>query len=556
MKRTLALSVISVCSVVNAAAACIVAIDLGNIEYRKLETRAPRAAMLDKMMNQTPIRWSPWMVLTPFPGNEKGFLARPLPPEDELPKMSAGGAGPDLQAKYIGKQNREITWRKLSDEPDRAMSLKIYREDEMNLRGTGYLYCTATVDRPVSLPVTMGSDDGLRFWLNGKLLIDADVPRGLNVEDHRLTLDLKAGVNHLLAKVTQGAGGWDYQLITRTARVDPVLDAKLQYQLNIDFPTDEDEYYRIATVPVPLDVVLEVGGLDTLPDGRIAVCTRRGEVYLVEYADEDPPFEARFKLFASGLHEPLGVAARVEEGQLAVYCVQRPELTRLVDTNGDGRADLYDTFCDAWGVSGNYHEFAFGPKFDAEGNAWVTLNVGFCDALGKSIAPYRGWAVKVTPDRQMIPVCDGRVAQRHRLQRAGRLLLCRQPGRLCRNQQTLLDVAGFVSRPPGRPALAQGLAAGRPRTQAHAARGVVPLQEDGPIRRGLRDGHDRRQVRPVRWSVVRGRSVFGNRDARRAREGQRARWRLLSGRVLPLPAGSRSRREPAYVRQQRRHDRR
>lgn len=407
MNKLLSLSAVSVLCVANAAAAQV-AIDFGNIEYRKLETRgATESAMLDKLMNQTPVRWSPWMVLTPFVGNEKGFLARPLPPEDELPRMTAGGPGPDLNARYTGKQNREIGWQKLSDEPDRAMSLKIYKDDELNVRGTGYLYCTATVDRAVSLPVTMGSDDGLRFWLNGKLLIDADVPRGLNVEDHRLTLDLKPGVNHLLAKVTQGQGGWDFQLITRTARVDPILDAKLQYQLNADFPTDEDAYYRIATVPVPLDVVLEVGGLDTLPDGRIAVCTRRGDVYLVEYADEDPPFDARFRLFASGLHEPLGVAARTENGQLAIYCVQRPELTRLVDTNGDGRADLYDTFCDAWGVSGNYHEFAFGPKFDAEGNAWVTLNVGFCDALGKSIAPYRGWAVKVTPDRRMIPVCDG-----------------------------------------------------------------------------------------------------------------------------------------------------
>lgn len=409
MSKAFALSVMSVCSVVNVAAALAqTEIDFGNIQYEKLATRAAtEAAMLDKLANQTPIQWTPWMALTPFPGGEKGWLDRPQQPEEELGKMAAGGPGPDLSKKYTGKQGREIGWVKISDEPDRAISLKMYKDESLNLEGTGYLYCTATVAKAVSLPVTMGSDDGLRFWLNGKMLVDADVPRGLNVEDHRLTLDLKPGVNHLFAKVTQGKGGWDFQIITRTARIDPVLDAKLQYQLNNDFPSDEDEYYRAATIPVPLDVVLEVGGLDTLPDGRIAVCTRRGDIYTVSHADEDPPFDASFKLFASGLHEPLGVAGRMENGRLAIYSVQRPELTRMVDENGDGRADLYDTFCDAWGVSGNYHEFAFGPKFDAEGNAWVTLNVGFCDALGKSIAPYRGWAVKVTPDRKMIPVCDG-----------------------------------------------------------------------------------------------------------------------------------------------------
>ncbi|HUR28260.1 MAG TPA: ThuA domain-containing protein, partial [Planctomycetota bacterium] len=89
------------------------------------------------------------------------------------------------------------------------------------------------------------------------------------------------------------------------------------------------------------------------------------------------------------------------------YVVQRGELTRLVDADHDGKAERYETVCDAWGVSGNYHEFAFGPKFDAEGNAWVTLNVGFCGGLGKSTVPWRGFAVKITPSGELVPVCDG-----------------------------------------------------------------------------------------------------------------------------------------------------
>jgi hypothetical protein len=37
----------------------------------------------------------------------------------------------------------------------------------------------------------------------------------------------------------------------------------------------------------------------------------------------------------------------------------------------------------------------------------VTLNVGFCGGLGKAIAPYRGWAVKIAPDGRMTPHSDG-----------------------------------------------------------------------------------------------------------------------------------------------------
>ena len=41
--------------------------------------------------------------------------------------------------------------------------------------------------------------------------------------------------------------------------------------------------------------------------------------------------------------------------------MQRPELTRVKDTDGDGTADEYETVFDGFGMSGNYHEFAFGP---------------------------------------------------------------------------------------------------------------------------------------------------------------------------------------------------
>ncbi|TAH34693.1 MAG: hypothetical protein EYC70_15535 [Planctomycetota bacterium] len=189
--------------------------------------------------------------------------------------------------------------------------------------------------------------------------------------------------------------------------LDARFESWLQSRLDRDFPTPEGRHYRILTVPLPDDLVLEVGGVDLLPDGRPIVCTRRGELWIVHDAYAEPPLDARLTLFASGLHEPLGLVVRQEGGRTAVYCAQRPELTRLLDTDGDDRADVYECFCDAWGISGNYHEFAYGPKFDSEGNAWITLNVGFDGMTPLSEAPYRGWCVKITPAGDMIPVCSG-----------------------------------------------------------------------------------------------------------------------------------------------------
>lgn len=391
-------------------------VDFGSYTYQKLETRQKtEQRMLTELQQLPDVTWGDWHLLTSFPGREKGTLKTVLPPEEELARMAANGPGPDLTKTYKGKLDSQAAWQDFDGPNDMPLDLRVNKDKALNNNATCYLYRTVKTDKAVSINVTMGSDDGLRFWVNGALIVDADLPRGLDPEAHKVTLQLEPGVNHLFAKVSQGAVGWDFQMNTRRP-LDSVSDAKLQYQLNKDFPTPEMEAYRVATIPVPDDISLEVGGLDVLPDGRAVVSTRRGDVYIVSGASVDPPLSPRFILFATGLHEPLGAAVgpsvmhpgwKKNEGQTAVYCVQRGELTRLVDTNRDDRADLYETVSDAWGVSGNYHEFAFGPKFDADGNAWVTLNVGFCDSLGKAVVPYRGWALKVAPDGSMTPITSG-----------------------------------------------------------------------------------------------------------------------------------------------------
>ncbi|HEX4148545.1 MAG TPA: hypothetical protein VHY20_06145, partial [Pirellulales bacterium] len=129
----------------------------------------------------------------------------------------------------------------------------------------------------------------------------------------------------------------------------------------------ESDYYRIISLPIPADLVVEPGALELLPDGKLAVGTRRGEIYLVSGALADPPNELKFTRFAFGLHEMLGLAYR--DGWL--YVVQRPELSRLKDTDADGRADVFETVNDDWDISGDHHEYAFGSKFDRHGDLWV-----------------------------------------------------------------------------------------------------------------------------------------------------------------------------------------
>ncbi len=167
----------------------------------------------------------------------------------------------------------------------------------------------------------------------------------------------------------------------------------------------EEDYYPIVTIPTPEGVLLEVGGLTTFPDGRVAISTRRGDVWVVENPYMEGNSTPKFILFASGLHESLGLAYY----QNALYSAQRGELTRLEDRNGDGRADVYETVF-SWPLSGHYHEYSFGPKIDAEGNMYVTANVAFGDEewwRGESRVKWRGWTMKISPEGEMTPWATG-----------------------------------------------------------------------------------------------------------------------------------------------------
>jgi azurin/glucose/arabinose dehydrogenase len=163
----------------------------------------------------------------------------------------------------------------------------------------------------------------------------------------------------------------------------------------------EEAYWHRISLPIPANIVLEVSGILPLPNQRLLVTTRRGEMWFVDGAyDADP--HPRFTLFASGLHEPLGVIVAPKGGY---YVAQRQELTRVADTDGDGRADLFETVCKL-PISGSYHEYAFGPILAPNGNLRVTLNVAF-NAPTQSPVPWRGWMVEITPDGQLSPIAAG-----------------------------------------------------------------------------------------------------------------------------------------------------
>jgi glucose/arabinose dehydrogenase len=386
--------------------------------YQKLDSRIATRDAFVRQFTGVSADWGSWSVLVPFDHPQGATnIDKKFPPEDELTKMKPGGQGPDLKAEFTGKGGKKISWRTVEVQNEIGgnggagpINLAAGLKEDESIKAMGYLYRSIAADRDIDVPVEMGSDDGMRLWLNGELLVDENQEQPLDPHAFRRVLKLKKGVNHLLVKVSQGGGGWQFQM-SRELDMDPVAEAALEYQLDQDFPDDESRCYRLVTIAAPKSVSLEVGGIDLLPSGDPILCTRRGDVFVVRGAYDTPALAAKFELFASGLQEPLGLAVRPGPGSGAdVYLVQRSELTLLRDTDGDGRADLFKTVCDAWKISGNYHEYAFGPKFDKDGYARVNLNLahsGGETVMGATI-PTRGCTVKIDVNTgEMTKVADG-----------------------------------------------------------------------------------------------------------------------------------------------------
>lgn len=172
------------------------------------------------------------------------------------------------------------------------------------------------------------------------------------------------------------------------------------------------EYFDILTASSPSNsrsqdwkpgdgITLEVGGLEWIGPDRLAVAIRKGEVWFVDGILSDDRDGIEYQLFASGLHEPLGLLKDGDD----LLVTQRGETTRLRDRDGDGAADAFLTEASGWNVSGNYHAYAYGPERDGAGDLWVTLNLGM-GKLADNATGWRGWG-GVIEDGAFVPKSFG-----------------------------------------------------------------------------------------------------------------------------------------------------
>lgn len=149
-------------------------------------------------------------------------------------------------------------------------------------------------------------------------------------------------------------------------------------------------------VPNPWNAKTYFSGHDFFPDGRAAVCTFHGDVWVVNGLDEKLE-KVTWKRFASGLFQPLGL--KIVDGK--IYVTGRDQITRLHDLNGDGEADFYENFNNDTFVTANYHEFCLGLDTDKAGNFYYAKGAPWPPTVQSA---HQGTMLKVSKDGSKLDV--------------------------------------------------------------------------------------------------------------------------------------------------------
>ena len=127
-----------------------------------------------------------------------------------------------------------------------------------------YLKAELTAPAPCDAILLLGSDDGVKVWLNGKVVHTNNVDRGEVVDQDKAPIRLAKGATELLLKVTQGGGGWSVRARIVGADGQPIAGLRVTPSagaLPVKVPTPQ---------PPPVPKAATLPGRDTFQKLRLA----------------------------------------------------------------------------------------------------------------------------------------------------------------------------------------------------------------------------------------------------------------------------------------------
>jgi hypothetical protein len=117
------------------------------------------------------------------------------------------GVKPAQGEKVTGPDGAQREWMLYSSPQDYIDLTKVYEQNQQVVAYAAY-HVQSGSDRDIV--IGLGSNDGIKAWLNGAVIWDNHLPRGADADQDWVLAPVKKGQNLLLLKIDQGLGDWGF----------------------------------------------------------------------------------------------------------------------------------------------------------------------------------------------------------------------------------------------------------------------------------------------------------------------------------------------------------
>jgi len=148
-----------------------------------------------------------WQIIGPFPSPTPGTVSLRQETAVENDFLNRSDGSVDLKASYsVG--DKILTWKSFqtTKQGHVGLGIAVGRVEW----AVAYGYAEIESVHPRECVLKCGSDDGIKIWLNGEVVHEHEISRTYSVNEDRVPIWLKAGVNRILVKIDNYKNNWGF----------------------------------------------------------------------------------------------------------------------------------------------------------------------------------------------------------------------------------------------------------------------------------------------------------------------------------------------------------
>jgi len=162
-------------------------LDIEDISWRRYKERLEEGKYI-----------TDWWLIGPFDNTDRKGIEKVYPPEKEFITNKS----------YSGRNNQKVSWREYDGKSDEYISLaKLFKPSD---EGVVYARRIFNLKNDAVLKIGLGTNDGVKMWVNGKLVHKNIVGRPALPNEDVVSVPFHKGKNVVLLKIDQLGGGWGF----------------------------------------------------------------------------------------------------------------------------------------------------------------------------------------------------------------------------------------------------------------------------------------------------------------------------------------------------------